>query len=296
MEANLSQLGQMLEPQRRKRTWVLLGFILFAFVAVMIGILSFSDALFGKTMERRAAGLKALEERGFNWEQLLGDQEQNRLAILKAKASDIDQDGLSDYDESKVFGTSIYLLDSDSDGISDFEEVQKGSNPNCDETKLNCFIPLESDQTAGAQLVQNVKKEQVSYSEALANPVIQSQLQEVLTPAEMRQLLYKSGFDSAKVAELSVEQLNQLRDVLVQGQFNPPQDSEQIVAQLQSKPLETFSRTELEQLVKQIGFPEDLVSIIPQEELVSMIKETLNELVTQSTQESLVSGKTNQNP
>ncbi len=44
---------------------------------------------------------------------------------------DTDNDGLSDYEERYVYGTSPYLSDTDSDGISDYEEISTGQEPLC---------------------------------------------------------------------------------------------------------------------------------------------------------------------
>src|SRR3989339_1912662 len=46
---------------------------------------------------------------------------------------DTDQDGLSDFDELYVYGSSPYLDDTDSDGIKDGAEVSGGKNPACAE-------------------------------------------------------------------------------------------------------------------------------------------------------------------
>ena len=44
---------------------------------------------------------------------------------------DTDKDGLSDWDELNVYGTSPYIEDSDSDGYSDKSEIETGFDPNC---------------------------------------------------------------------------------------------------------------------------------------------------------------------
>lgn len=71
------------------------------------------------------------------------------LAVKKGdvfilQSTDTDKDGLTDYDELYVYGTSPYLADSDSDGYSDGQEIATKNNPNCPQNK-NCDLYL--DQT-----------------------------------------------------------------------------------------------------------------------------------------------------
>lgn len=47
------------------------------------------------------------------------------------KFKDTDGDGLSDWDELYVYGTSPYLMDTSGDGISDLEAIKMGIDPNC---------------------------------------------------------------------------------------------------------------------------------------------------------------------
>ncbi len=62
----------------------------------------------------------------------------NTLAALKDK--DTDEDGLNDYEELYVYGSSPYLLSSASDGVSDGDKVKQGVNPNCQAGKT-CTVP-----------------------------------------------------------------------------------------------------------------------------------------------------------
>ncbi|MFA6098900.1 MAG: hypothetical protein WCV50_05125 [Patescibacteria group bacterium] len=81
----------------------------------------------------------------------------NSLAALEnLRDKDTDQDGLSDYDELYVFGTSPYLSDSDSDKISDKIEIDQGSDPNCpqgtacgNETNSNTSSTNSSNTNSG---------------------------------------------------------------------------------------------------------------------------------------------------
>lgn len=55
----------------------------------------------------------------------------NTTNVIKNDGTDTDGDGISDYDEKNVFGTSMYLKDSDGDGINDSDEIKNGTDPNC---------------------------------------------------------------------------------------------------------------------------------------------------------------------
>ena len=56
----------------------------------------------------------------------------NNTAIQN-DGKDTDGDGISDYDEVNIFGTSMYLKDSDGDGITDDQEIKKIGRASCRE-------------------------------------------------------------------------------------------------------------------------------------------------------------------
>lgn len=57
-------------------------------------------------------------------------EQKNKIPLpVLSQESDIDYDGLSDYDEVNVYHTDPNMADSDLDGHSDGEEIQGGYNP-----------------------------------------------------------------------------------------------------------------------------------------------------------------------
>lgn len=58
----------------------------------------------------------------------------------EAKRRDTDGDGISDWDEERMFGTSPYLRDTDGDALADNVEIASGGNPNCPSSKV-CAAP-----------------------------------------------------------------------------------------------------------------------------------------------------------
>lgn len=85
------------------------------------------DKLYAKYEELKQQG-KIVEENPTNMDDGYGTANEN---------GDTDGDGISDYDEKNVFGTSVYLKDSDGDGIDDYAEIKNGTDPNC-ATGKNC--------------------------------------------------------------------------------------------------------------------------------------------------------------
>lgn len=70
-------------------------------------------------------------------EELSRDTEKEKSNIA-LKSADTDKDGLSDYDEINIYGTSAFLDDSDGDGYDDRTEIRTGHDPLCNETTQVC--------------------------------------------------------------------------------------------------------------------------------------------------------------
>jgi hypothetical protein len=98
--------------------------------------------------------------------------------LVEAQNLDTDHDGLTDFEETYKYHTSIYLPDSDSDGFSDAEEIKNQSNPlNSESTPLNKKV-AESNLE---QTFEAVAKEELSNEQKEVNP------------QEIRDLLVQKG-------------------------------------------------------------------------------------------------------
>jgi len=73
------------------------------------------------------------------------------LDVASLSLLDTDKDGLSDYEEMSVYGTSRYIPDSDSDGISDGDEVKAGTDPNCPTGQTCQAVALSDIATSTSQ-------------------------------------------------------------------------------------------------------------------------------------------------
>ena len=100
--------------------------------------------------------IKSHISRPFAYEQenqeILGADSSNLILVLQSQ--DTDGDGLSDYDEIYIYGTSPYLEDTDGDGISDYDEIMRGSDPNCPAGQ-NCGAGTIDELLSAPQIIDS---------------------------------------------------------------------------------------------------------------------------------------------
>ncbi|MDO8499244.1 MAG: hypothetical protein Q7S66_01120 [bacterium] len=128
---------------------------------------------------------------------------------------DTDHDGMSDFDELYIYGTSQYLADTDSDAIPDKQEVEQGTNPNCDETNSDCgnMVNNPAWQSTNSTLV-------VPLSDPGPAP---SGLNDALNdPVQLRALLKQSGMTDAALKQISdSELLNLVKEFMKSSSTSP---------------------------------------------------------------------------
>lgn len=134
----------------------------------------------------------------------------NSVDALKYR--DTDHDGLSDYDELYVYGTSPYLADTDSDGVPDGVEIQNGTNPLCDEKKNNCNGELGISSTAiptnGVSSSTDLGVEAPTGTPVDLNAALSD-------PTQLRQMLLSAGVDKTILDNTSdADLLNMAKDIL----------------------------------------------------------------------------------
>ncbi len=111
---------------------------------------------------------------------------------------DTDRDGLTDFEEIYVYGTSAYLEDTDGDGISDRDEISQGKNPLCAE--------------GSACSVQNSANfPNITVDSWIASPNPEDMMfdpQSLLSdPVEIRKLLVDVGMDPESLKDIKDEDL-----------------------------------------------------------------------------------------
>ena len=102
------------------------------------------------------------------------------------KLQDSDGDGLSDFDELRIYGTSPFIADTDSDGITDIAEIKAGTDPTCPEGE-DCF--------GGTTDLAGEQKEDSPFETEEVKALLEN-------PAELRALLISSGADPLVVGNI----------------------------------------------------------------------------------------------
>lgn len=185
------------------------------------------------------------------------DESLLRAADEQLKLQDSDEDGLTDFEELRIYGSSPFIADTDSDGISDFEEIQLGQDPNCPQGK-NCFAPQIQDE------------------DVLPESTLQSEeLQRILSdPAAIKKLLIQQGAKTVFVNSLD----DQTLQMLAQEAFLSLGSPSQALPSLEKlAELEKIPPDELRVLLEESGISKEELDALTDEELGEIYLELLSQ-------------------
>jgi hypothetical protein len=188
--------------------------------------------------------------------------ETTEVTDAELKAKDTDGDGLSDYDELKVYDTSPYLKDSDSDGFDDKTEIDSGNDPTCPKGQI-CFKETQKDTNALEGLIPNAGGETVDLS-ALAGA----------TPDQIRKALVATGaFTEADLAKVGDEALMQIyNEALNAGGVTSSTGASTSTGAMVPSNIE-----ELKATLKKAGLSDDLLSGIDDATLMQLYQDALKQ-------------------
>lgn len=177
------------------------------FLKIGFGVLAALAIIFGGIRIGQQLKLSFTEESGNKTKQA-----DEVLEETKQKVMDTDKDGISDWDELKVYNTSPYLADSDSDGISDADEIKNSTDPNCPKgrdcgSKILKQIPKQvRDDGSGATSTEATAPTGAEQSADEPPPA----LPENLSAAEVRELLKQGGVSEEQLKGASDEEILKL--------------------------------------------------------------------------------------
>ncbi len=203
------------------------------------------------------------------------------------KTKDTDGDGLSDYDELKVYNTSPYIEDSDSDGYSDKNEVDAGYDPNCPKGRDcgNVLVPPPS-ATPTPEDIPNFLPGVTGIDQSAF-------LSGNATPKDIRSLLAQLGMTADQISQLSDEQVQKLyQDTLgqVQSDFQnnsvsgTPSASPDIAggtAKVDPQQFENLTPDEIRALLLKGGVSEEQIGGLSDEQLMQIYQATLSKIKSQ---------------
>lgn len=89
------------------------------------------------------------------------------------KVQDSDNDGITDYDEMRIFRTSPFLDDSDSDGITDGVEIAQITDPNCPKGRT-CHEARTEESTAVTSDASGAPTAAVPDEDAIARAITET--------------------------------------------------------------------------------------------------------------------------
>jgi hypothetical protein len=116
---------------------------------------------------------------------------------------DTDSDGLTDWEEINLYGTSPYLADTDGDGVSDREEIERGTDPLCapgQECAASSLI-ASPDKTPSLNLGDDLLN--VPGFDNDTNDILEAMLSGEANASQLRLLLIESGADASLLEQLS---------------------------------------------------------------------------------------------
>ena len=174
------------------------------------------------------------------------------LQAAEQRNTDTDKDGLNDFDEINLYGTSPYIADTDSDGLGDQNEVESGTDPNCPRGQDCRTVRLITPDTKISDLFPQFSGSQVTLKEK--------------TIEQFKQIILDQGFDPEKLAELDDDVL-----LIILEESLKYQDEQ--IAQATTTPVvgEEIDLDKVRLFLIEIG--------VPAEEVYSMSNDEIGELL-----------------
>ncbi len=191
------------KPLSKSQKIMVAGLAVFAILTVILWIAQLRSNIYGPFNAPSNQKQIVSEEQG-------GDE------ALKNK--DTDSDGLNDYDELNIYGTSPYLEDTDSDGVNDGKEAKAGEDPNCPKGKTcsgglsdssaldQAANPAGADDGTFSSLLNQFGADQAENSAVGQQADLNSDqlnLLKNIDAASLRQLLLQSGMKKEMLDQIS---------------------------------------------------------------------------------------------
>lgn len=223
------------------------------------------------------------------------EQNDELSQIIELQTKDTDNDGLTDYDEINIYGTSPYLEDTDGDGFSDKQEIETGNDPNClPGEKCYSAEEAELEQTDQERLyelygVESETGEQDKYEEMFGESGLD------ITPEFLRQELLDSGVSQDVLNQYSDDDLMRIYSESVLGidfeqyeleeggqdiqeiEESEKTDQELELTEEDFELLNLLTADQVRKLLIESGADEEVLNQFSDEELIAIYKEVIKQ-------------------
>ncbi|MFA5128856.1 MAG: hypothetical protein WC445_02695 [Patescibacteria group bacterium] len=244
------------EPEKERRIKIGVTILVILCVIAVLGI------IWQYPKYLRAPFARYGQDIGLWKSQLEADAE--KLAAMKE--TDTDGDGLTDYDEIYIYGTSSYLADSDSDGFSDKEEISSGNDPNCPAGKI----------------CSKAGEEGAAKAEPIVTPPVEEELGGLLagtaTAEEVRDALRQAGVDDATLNKLDDKTLLELYNETLResGGAVVPSNTNTNSTLPTNVNISEMTPSQLRELLRQAGVDDATLNSVDDATLMKIFEETVN--------------------
>lgn len=212
------------------------------------------------------------------------EQEDFNLADEETlKQQDTDNDGLSDYEEIYIYGTSAFLEDSDGDGLSDSQEIKAGTDPLCAEGDICGSDEREKDLAQKEMLIEDIYINEEESGLADFNKELSEIDIAEMDPDLLRQALIESGAPPEDIEALSDEEVITLYKMAMQevqvleGEVDNSAGVDDGSVIIDEDNLDDLTVEEIRKLLEEQGVEAELLAEISDEELKILFDEAIKE-------------------
>lgn len=271
----LKQMEQNKQKIDRTSAWILFGLGVLVFVGGAVQLRGqlfafergldkkFEEALAKSGIESTAAAVQ---------DGISDSTEAEDLTNLQT--TDSDQDGLTDFEELYVRGTSPYLQDTDSDGISDFTEIAENTNPNCPEGQ-DCL----QERVGGDVITTDAEESLADLAGGSRDASVDLTPSANLSADEIRAFLLQSGVAQEEIDEIPDADLEAIYRQVYQQEAAGASTNSQVQSEVAR--LQAMNTDERREYLIQSGVSSTEINALTDDEINTLFEQGLEDTISE---------------